>query len=80
MTKQILQTIALAALSAGAMFAQDITGTWQGTLVLPNKQELRTVFKITKEGSALKGAMYSIDQTPQSIACEITVTGSAVKI
>jgi uncharacterized protein (TIGR03435 family) len=80
MTKQILQTIALAALSAGAMFAQDITGTWQGTLVLPNKQELRTVFKISKQGSALKGAMYSIDQTPQAIACEVTVTGSAVKI
>ena len=46
MKKRIPQTIALAALSAGALFAQDITGTWQGTLVPPSKQELRTVFKI----------------------------------
>jgi uncharacterized protein (TIGR03435 family) len=73
------QTIALTALSAGALFAQDITGTWQGTLVLP-KQELRTVFKISKEGAALKGAMYSIDQTPQAFACEVTMTAPAVKI
>jgi uncharacterized protein (TIGR03435 family) len=80
MKKQTLQIIALAALSAGALFAQDVTGTWQGTLVLPNKTELRTVFKITKDGSALKAAFYSIDQTPQSIACEVTLTGSAVKI
>jgi len=62
MKKPISRTIALAALSAGALFAQDITGTWQGTLMLP-KQELRTVFKISKEGAALKGVMYSIDQT-----------------
>ncbi len=80
MKKQTIWLIALAALSAGAMFAQDITGTWQGTLVLPNKQELRTVFKITKDGTALKAAMYSIDQTPQSFAAEVTLTGTAVKM
>jgi len=80
MKKQTFLTIALAALSTGALFAQDVTGTWQGTLVLPNKQELRMVFKISKDGSSLKGAMYSIDQTPQSFACEVTVTGAAVKI
>ena len=70
----------LAALSAGTMFAQDITGTWQGALVLPNKQELRTVFKISKDASTLKGVMYSIDQTPQGFACEVTLAGDAVKI
>jgi uncharacterized protein (TIGR03435 family) len=73
-------TIALAALSTGALFAQDITGTWQGTLLAATKQELRTVFKISKEGAALKGVMYSIDQTPQGFACEIALTASAVKI
>jgi uncharacterized protein (TIGR03435 family) len=78
--KHIYPMIVLTALSTGAMFAQDITGTWQGTLVLPNKQELRTVFKISKDGSVLKAAMYSIDQTPQSIACVVALTGSAVKI
>jgi hypothetical protein len=37
MTKQIVHLIALATLSAGALFAQDITGTWQGTLGLVTK-------------------------------------------
>lgn len=81
MKQWTFRTIALAALSAGALFAQDITGTWQGTMVLPNKQELRTVIKITKEGAGLKGVLYSIDQTPQGfVASEVTVSGSAVKI
>ena len=35
--------IAFAALSGGALLAQDLTGTWQGTLTLPNGKELRTV-------------------------------------
>ncbi|MEI9975149.1 MAG: hypothetical protein WDO73_25705 [Ignavibacteriota bacterium] len=48
--------------------------------MLPTKQELRTVFKISKDGSALKGQMYSIDQSPQPIACEVTMTATAVKI
>ena len=48
----IVPMVALAALSMGALCAQDITGTWQGTLALPNKRELRTVFKISKEGAA----------------------------
>jgi uncharacterized protein (TIGR03435 family) len=80
MKKRIPQTIALAALSAGALFAQDITGTWQGTLVPPSKQELRTVFKVSKEGAALKGVMYSIDQTPQGFACDVALTASSVRL
>jgi uncharacterized protein (TIGR03435 family) len=69
-------------LSIGVLFAQkDIVGTWQGTLVLPNApQNLRIVFKVSKEGAAQKGVMYSIDQTPQGFATELTVTGSSVKI
>jgi len=81
MNKWIWGTILLAALSVGALLAQpDITGTWQGTLVTPSKQELRIVMKISKEAGGLKCAMYSIDQTPQAIATEITLTGAAVKI
>ena len=80
MTKSTFGMFALAALSAGALCAQDITGTWQGTLVLPNKQELRTVYKISKDGAAQKCAMYSIDQTPQAIACSVTLTGPNLKI
>src|SRR5580692_8502983 len=67
----------LAALSAGIMLAQDITGTWQGTLSI-NKQELRTVIKISKDGAGLKAAFYSIDQTPQPLACTVALAGSTV--
>jgi uncharacterized protein (TIGR03435 family) len=80
MNNWTIRTIALAVFSLGALFAQDITGAWQGTLVLPNKQELRLVFKISKADPGLKAVMYSIDQTPQAISSEITQTGSTVKI
>ena len=57
MRKRTWGVIALAALSIGVLFAQkDIVGTWQGTLVLPNApQNLRIVFKVSKEGAAQKG-------------------------
>ena len=59
-----LRTIALAALPAGALLAQDITGAWQGTL--PVKPELRVVVKIAKTGnSGLKAVIYSIDEPGQ---------------
>ena len=68
----------IAPLCSGTMLAQDITGTWQGTLMLPTKQELRTVIKISKDGAGLKAAFYSIDQTPQPIAATIALAGSTV--
>jgi uncharacterized protein (TIGR03435 family) len=74
------QILILAALSAGTMLAQDITGTWQGKLVLPTKQELRTVIKISKEAAGLKAVFYSIDQTPQPIAATIALAGSIVTL
>ena len=66
MNKGLARVVAIAAMSAGAMFAQDVTGTWQGTLAVQGK-ELRVMFKITKNGDKLAGNMYSIDQTPQPI-------------
>jgi uncharacterized protein (TIGR03435 family) len=77
--KHTFPIIALAALSAGALFAQDITGTWQGTLSV-NKTELRTVVKIAKDDSGLKAAFYSIDQTPQAIAAAVTLVQSTVTL
>ncbi len=58
--------IAFAMLASGALFAQDVTGTWQGTLSVQGR-DLRVMFKITKNGDKLAGNMYSIDQTPQPI-------------
>jgi bla regulator protein blaR1 len=75
--------IALAALSGDALLAQDLTGTWQGTLTLPNNgRELRTVIKVAKtDGAAMRGTMHSIDQGPGAIPINpITLQGSAVKM
>ena len=46
MKTRTIGIFALALLSAPALFAQDLTGTSQGTLAPPNaKQELHTVIK-----------------------------------
>jgi uncharacterized protein (TIGR03435 family) len=80
MKQLMLWIVALASLSGGALFAQDITGTWQGTLQA-RKQELRTVIKISKaDGGGLKAVFYSIDQSGQGVAGAIAVQGSTVKI
>jgi uncharacterized protein (TIGR03435 family) len=67
-------------LSAPALFAQDITGTWQGTLAQNGNQELRVVFKVSKDGNGLRGLLYRIDQGPQASACSVALTGRSVKI
>jgi hypothetical protein len=46
MKKLLLWVIAFAMLPGGALFAQSLTGTWQGTLQAAGR-ELRTVFKIS---------------------------------
>jgi uncharacterized protein (TIGR03435 family) len=77
--------IALAVLFGGASFsqlsAQNITGTWQGTLAVGGG-DLRAVFKIsTGDNDKLKGLFYSIDQSPQAIPVNpVTVQGSSVKL
>jgi uncharacterized protein (TIGR03435 family) len=82
MKKFMLWMLALAALSGDALLAQDLTGTWQGTLTLPGGRELRTVIKVTKgDGSALRAVMFSIDQGGQSIPVNpVTIQGSTVKM
>jgi uncharacterized protein (TIGR03435 family) len=62
MKKFLLLLFALAGASASA---QDITGTWQGTLSVG--RDLRVVVKFSKDGaSAWKGDFYSIDQSGQA--------------
>ena len=79
MRKWILSIAGLVILPAG-LFAQDITGTWQG--VLQAGKELRTVIKISKDPSgALKATLYSIDQGGGGIpVSSVTVQGSVVKM
>ena len=80
MKKLMLGIIAFAALPGGALLAQSITGTWQGTLQAG--RDLRTVIKIsTTDKDTLKGVMYSIDQGAQGIpANPVTRQGSTVKM
>ena len=81
----LLSIFALSALPGSALLAQDITGTWQGTLKVngPNGSvDLRTVMKISRaDKDGLKAVFYSIDQdaTPFS-ASNITLKGSALKV
>lgn len=62
-------------MGAGAALAQaaDVTGTWQGTLKLPNGKDLRIVLQIAKDDGKLRTKFYSIDQGAQPLAASSTV-------
>ncbi|MGA7155473.1 MAG: TIGR03435 family protein [Acidobacteriaceae bacterium] len=80
MKRLMLSFVACFALLCTALHAQDITGNWQGTLKTPNK-DLRIILVIAKENGALKGSMYSIDQTAQPFkASSISLDGSILKV
>ena len=79
--KKLLCVIALAALSGIALQAQNLTGSWQGTLKTPTNQELRLVVKVSLVDDKLKAVFYSIDQkSPPIPATTFTKDGSAVKM
>src|SRR6266699_1576850 len=84
MFKFLLWIPVLAAFSASSLLAQNLVGTWQGTLQPPNgNRGLRTMIKITRapEDESLKAVMYSIDQGAQPIPVgTITQQGWAVKM
>ncbi len=78
--KKLTVAAALSALSGHVLFAQDFTGTWQGTLQ-DGPQSLRIVMKIAREGGKLTATHYSIDQTGQPFpASAVTQNGSAIRI
>lgn len=78
--RKLVMIIALAALSGGALFAQNITGSWQGTLKA-GPQGLRLVIKISLDNDKLKAVTYSIDQGGQPIPVSaITKDGSTIKM
>lgn len=83
MKKLVLWMIALAAWQATALFAQNITGTWQGTLQPPGgRPPIRLVIKIARNpDESLKATLYSIDQGGQAInASAASQQGSTVKL
>src|SRR5687767_10238394 len=73
-------TLAVVALSATAAFAQNIAGTWQGTLQTPER-ELRLVMKVTRaDDESLKATFYRIDQNGQGISANaVSLQGAAFK-
>jgi hypothetical protein len=83
MMKLLLWIIAFS-LSASALFAQDITGTWQGTLPATGaNRALRLVTRISKsdDPGALKAVVYSIDQGGMVLtATTITLQDSILKL
>jgi uncharacterized protein (TIGR03435 family) len=80
MKQLMLWVVALAISPAIVLNAQDITGTWQGTLK-PGPKDLRVVIKISQEDNKLKAVMYSIDQGGQPIpVSSIARDGATVKM
>ncbi len=80
MRNLLLGIFALAALPGSALQAQNITGTWQGSLKA-GAQELRTVIKISLEDDKLKAVFYSIDQRSPAIPVNTIVKdGSNIKM
>ncbi len=83
MRKLMLWLVAFAAGSGAALFAQNITGSWQGALPGPQgKPGLRIVFKISRAADEkLNAVLYSIDQGGQPInASSASQQGSALKL
>ena len=81
MKKLALLMIAFAAGSANALYAQDVAGSWQGTLQGPQGgNPLRIVMQISKaDGATLKAVMYSIDQGGQPITAGAVTVNVAVR-
>jgi uncharacterized protein (TIGR03435 family) len=68
------KALAVAALSVTTAFAQNIAGTWQGTMQTPQRA-LRMVMKVTRaDNESLNALFYSIDQNGRGIP------GSAVSL
>ena len=67
---------------AATLRAQEVAGTWQGSLQPPNAPNpLRLVMKITTEADQLKAVLYSIDQGAQPISAgAVTFQNSTLKV
>ena len=81
MRKFALWMVAFAVLGGSALYAQNLTGTWQGTMQEGSNQSARTVVKIAKaDGGELSGGLYRIDEGVGPIPVSmITFEGKTVK-
>jgi uncharacterized protein (TIGR03435 family) len=78
MKRLLLSIVAVALLAGGALWAQDLTGNWQGTLKAG--KDLRMILVVSKEDGRLQAKLYSIDETPQPFrVSSISQDGATVK-
>lgn len=81
--KRLMLALVVATLMAAATLrAQEIAGTWQGSLQPPNAPNpFRIVLKISTEADQLKAVLYSIDQGGQPMnAGAVTFQSSTLKV
>src|SRR4051794_2378189 len=76
----VMKLLILLAVLPGALLAQALEGTWQGTLTPVPNRELRMVFKIVKDGNAHQGVYYNIEAGRQLNLGAITLQGNTMKI
>ena len=75
----VLFAAGLTLVLASCLHAQTITGTWQGTLPIPEKP--RRIIKIDKnENGSLRGVMYRIDYDASSIPLTVSFQALDLKI
>src|SRR5689334_11766172 len=76
-----MKRLLLLAALPGALLAQTIEGTWQGTLTSPNQNDgIRLAFKIDKKGNIYQGRFYNLANGRQLNLGTITLQGNVVKI
>src|SRR5437016_5997161 len=76
-----MKHLLLIAVLPGALLAQTLEGTWQGTLTTPNQNDgIRLAFKIDKNGNAYQGTFYNLANGRQLNLGAIALQGNAVKI
>jgi uncharacterized protein (TIGR03435 family) len=83
LTVKLLWITALAACAGPALIAQNISGTWQGSLPNPqNRPPMRVVIKISRseesKDESLKAVLYNIDQPSQPLNAGATTFQSSV--
>jgi uncharacterized protein (TIGR03435 family) len=76
-----MKQLLLLAVLPGALLAQTLEGTWQGTLTPPNLPDgIRLAFRIDKNGNTWQGTFYNLANGRQANLGAITLQGNAVKI
>jgi uncharacterized protein (TIGR03435 family) len=82
MKRLLLGMMVATVMLAATVRAQEIAGTWQGTLQPPNAPNpLRIILQISTEGGQLKAVLRSIDQGPQPMnAGAVTFESSTLKV